>query len=243
MRSHLVSLGDSLSCGEGVGLRVPLERTWPALLSGGLGVPLVPLAAPGARTADVRARQLPQALALRPRWATLLVGLNDAARAGWDPVRVADDLGAVVRAMTAAGTVVVLGRLHDPAPGLPLPPRLRALLSGRVATLCRAVDALRGDGVLVLDLRRVTDLERRGAWSVDRVHPSPAGHAAVAAAAGQVLRASGTPVGRTCQVTVPPGPGAVAEAAWGVRHGLPWLAGHLREVALPAARLSAVRAR
>ena len=56
----VVALGDSLTCGEGVGVRVRPEDTWVALLARALPAGrLVRLAVPGARVADVRCGQLP----------------------------------------------------------------------------------------------------------------------------------------------------------------------------------------
>jgi hypothetical protein len=42
------------------------------------------------------------------------------------------------------------------------------------------------------------------------------------------------PVVRPPGATLPDAPGAVAEAQWLLRSGLPWLAGHVPSVVLPA---------
>ena len=100
-----------------------------------------------------------------------------------------------------------------------------------------AVDeASRWSGVCVLDLRRVPALAQPGGWSVDRIHPSPAGHHGMAAAAIETLRDAGrhpvTPIG---EVVVPRGSSRSARGWWAVRHGLPYAAGHLREIGAPIA--------
>lgn len=243
MTVRVVALGDSLSCGEGVGLRVPLEGTWPALLAEAVpGGRLLPLAVAGARTRDVRERQLPAAIAAQPHLATLLVGLNDVSRAGWDAGRVDADLRATTRALRRTGATVLLGRLHDPGRHLPLPERVRDRVRRRVAAVNAAVDraaaeARRGDGgdVHVLDLAAVPALLVRRAWAVDRLHPGEAAHALVAAAAARVLSTAGLPVGVPAPQPLPArAPGAVRATWWASRHGGPWLAAHAREVLVPA---------
>lgn len=53
-------------------------------------------------------------------------------------------------------------------------------------------------------------------------------------AAAKLLRGAGCPTGPVRQVRLPPAPGLLHEAHWVLRHGLPWLGGHLPQVALPA---------
>ena len=256
---RLVSLGDSFSCGQGVGLHLDLDRTWVGLLSAGLHPPgqaspgqttpgqaspgpavqWSPLAVAGARVRDVRICQLPAALALAPQLATVLVGLNDVVRAGFVAADVARDLTAVVTALRDRGCVVLLVRLHDPSALLPLPP-LRRALATRVAVLCDTVDALAADpGVHVLDLGAVPRLRDRACWAVDRVHPSAAGHRAMAVAAAAVLGRAGLSVRLPADTTPDRAPGAAAQVRWLAAHGLPWTATHLREVALPLLGMAA----
>lgn len=236
MTTRVVALGDSTSCGEGVGLRVPAQRTWPALLAAAVdGGALVPLAVAGSRVRDVRRHQLPAARAARPAVATLLVGLNDVSRGGFDARAVRADLRAVVRSLLRTGAAVLVGRLHDPCRHLPLPAPLAAHVRARVAAVNAAVDDAARLGAHVLDLATVPALAERRAFAVDRLHPGPAAHAALAAAAADVLRAAGVPVGVPAAVPLPPrAPGLVTTAWWGTRHGAPWLAAHARDVVLPA---------
>jgi lysophospholipase L1-like esterase len=191
---------------------------------------------PGARVADVRSRQLP----LVPDdadVATLLVGMNDVARSGFDAADVGADLLATVAALRSRADDVLLGRLHDAGALLPLPARVGQATRRRIEQVNAAVDeASRWPGVRVLDLRRVPALAKPGGWSVDRIHPSPAGHHGMAAAAIEVLRDAGrhpvTPIG---EVVVPSGSSPKARGWWAVRHGLPYAAGHLREIGAPMA--------
>ena len=231
---RLVALGDSLSCGEGVGLRVPVERTWVGLLAAALpGAELVPLAAPGARVQDVVRDQLPRALAAPGGLTTVLAGLNDVARGGFDADAVAGGLHRCADALAPAGDLLLV-RLHDPTAVLPLPHALRRAVQGRVAVVNAAVDeAAARTGAAVLDLGRVPGLTARGAWATDRLHPSATGHALVARAAAAVLRRTGARVRATAPPPDGAAPGTRAECAWLVAHGLPWLARHAGSVGVP----------
>ena len=236
-RLRLVSVGDSFSCGEGVGLRVDLPQTWVGLLATGLGARWTPLAVAGARVGDVRAGQLPAALAARADVATVLVGLNDVVRAGFDAAAVAHDLRTVVLALRDGGALVLLARLHDPVRLLPsagpLTAPLRRAVHRRVQVVNEAVDALACEpGVHVVDLAAVTPLAERSGWATDRLHPSPTGHRAIATTAAAVLRTAGLAVDVPCGVAGP-SPSAVAQVRWLLAHGLPWGAAHVRSVGLP----------
>ena len=233
----VVVLGDSFTCGEGVGVRVDPEHTWVALLARALPAGrLVRLAVPGARVADVRSGQLPRVPG-GADVATLLVGLNDVARSGFDPAAVGADLLHTVAALRSRADDVLLGRLHDAGALLPLPARVAQAARRRIEQVNAAVDEAAGwPGVRVLDLRSVPALGQPGGWSVDRIHPSPAGHRGMAAAALEALRGAGrrpaTPIG---EVVVPRGSSRHARGWWAVRHGLPYAAGHLREIGAPIA--------
>lgn len=231
----VAALGDSFTCGEGVGVRVDPAATWAALLTDALPHGrLVRLAEPGARVADVARRQVPR-LPPRVDLATLVVGLNDVARPGSAVTGVGSQLLEVVAALCGRSDQVLLGRLHDAGALLPLPARLALVARRRTALVNAAVDeAGSWPGVRVLDLRLVPALAQPGGWAADRIHPGPAGHRGMAAVAVDVLRSAGrfhpTPIG---EVAVPGGPSRRARGWWTVRHGLPYAAGHLRTVGGP----------
>lgn len=172
----------------------------------------------------MRALQLPLAVSRRAPLATVLIGLNDVSRTGWQPSQVSADLRATVRGLRETGSTVLIARLHDPTLHLPMPARLRTMARKRVAVVNETVDALAGDGVLLLDLAAVPELGVRSGWAVDRVHPSVLGHRAMAQAALGVLRSNGWRAPE--EVSVPSAwqqPGRLAEAAWLARHGAPFL--------------------
>ena len=231
--ARLVILGDSFSCGAGAGAEVAPDDTWGVLVARGLRAGWVVLAAPGARTRDVRADQLPRALRFRPTHATVLVGLNDVVRPGFDPTRSRRDLMAVVDELRRAGVTVLVCRLHNPMIRAPAPRWVCATVWRRLEEINRTVDACaRSDpGVLVLDLGDIEDLHGRASWAVDRLHPSLTGHWWMAAEACATLRAAGWSMS-----PLPPRPsvgrvpGRREEMWWVVRHGIPWVAVHLTRI-------------
>ena len=234
MIARITALGDSTSCGEGVGLRIPSSCTWPARLTAATpGAELVPLAAPGARLRDVRVHQVGVAVETGADVFTLLIGLNDVFRSGFERRAFAAELAEVVVLLRDTGALVLLGRLHDATAVLSLPPRLRDAVRSRTAQVNEAVDACAGGRVHLLDLGAVPGLRMRRVWEVDRVHPNVAGHALIAQAAARVLRQAGCRIGPVLQPRLPAAPSAAREAQWLVRHGLPWLGSHLPQVVIP----------
>ncbi len=204
-------------------MRVPLERTWPALLAETMGAQHSCVARPGARVRDLLAEQVEPACALRPDVVTVLIGLNDVLRSASCPTGA--QLTSALRPF--AGSQALLTRLHDPTELLPLPRAARTAVLRRVGLVNAAVDeAAAATGALVFDLAGLPGLRCRDAWAVDRLHPSAHGHAVIAAGAAMALR-----VGAPCTAaTALPGAGQVsgrlAELFWLTRHGLPYLAVH-----------------
>jgi len=237
MRPGIVSLGDSLSCGVGVGVRVPQHQTWVHLAAGAMGLPATILASPGASSRDVRHHQLPLLPQERAAVVTLLVGYNDVAGPGFHPARLADDLRHVVRAARAGGDLLVLWRLADPSYRLPVPKRAAAGIGDRVMQANEAIDECAGADrpTLVLDLAEVDGIRRRDAWAVDRLHASAFGHYLMARHMVAALRTAGIEIPGSIPVPVPQRvPTRVDELLWLARHGTPWAVGNLRRIGPPA---------
>ena len=166
-------LGDSLTCGRGVGVRVPTEQTWPELLARWTpGVEVRSWAAPGARIADVRQQQLPWIPAEKAKGGVviLVAGLNDICRAGFDRARIHHELSSTISSVHERGAKVILGRLHDPTRVWRLRGSLAAAIVRRLAVVNEAVDtaAANASGVHVLDLSKVPALASSGGWAADR---------------------------------------------------------------------------
>lgn len=244
MTHRLLALGDSVSCGEGVGVHVDRGDTWVGLIARAIDAELDLVANAGARVSDLRNQQLPVALTRRASLTTVLIGLNDVIRGGFDPEAVRADLLATITGLHSSEGTLLLARLHDPTALIRLPRRLRRCLVERVAVINSAIDAGRGPGVVVLDLARIPTLQARAGWAVDRLHPSAAGHFAIAAAACALLTDSGFGV---CEPHAPhsalPVYGTLAEARWLARHGAPYLARHLGQIGVPLAGMIVNRSR
>ena len=100
------ALGDSITLGLGDPAPAGGWRGWAVFLAEGLpGGQLHNLATTGAQAADVERSQLPRALELRPDVASVVVGINDTLRRGFDPVRVHAALAHVIGSLSAAGAV------------------------------------------------------------------------------------------------------------------------------------------
>ena len=193
MNETLVALGDSVTCGEGVGLRIPVERTWPWLLAEATGLAPLSLAFVGATMRDVRERQLPDVPPCRV--AGVLIGLNDVCRGAFDHGRLHAEMAAIVDGVQWRADHVMVATLPDPSRYLWVPKRVRRLVCNRLAianaAITEVVDA--SPRTQLLDLTMVAELKLRCAWSPDRVHPSPFGHVAIAAAAVDLLGALPAP--------------------------------------------------
>jgi len=264
MNVTVVALGDSFSCGEGVGLNIRPEQTWAALLCAAFpAARLVNLSTAGARVRDVRRHQLPIAMAEQPHLATIMVGLNDVIRSGLCAEQVKLDMESLVGELHTRGATVLIARWHDPGAVLGLPVGLRRALGQRLAWVNDAVDAAAASAsaanspaatgstsgpsscpgpsrrrvakVLTLDLARIPELSDPGAWAVDGVHPSPAGHRAIALSATRILAGSGLSGLRIPDAAdllpMPPGAGAARRTRWLLARGLPWLVQHSGRVA------------
>lgn len=247
---RLVALGDSITVGVGdtVGPDAVHGPGWAAHLATVLGAEtFTNLATEGARSRDVVGTQLDAALALRPHLATVLVGGNDVLRSDFDARHTLADLHRSVGELCRAGADVLLVLL--PVIGLfELGPRLvRRVMRRRVASINAAVEEVAGSApgrVVVVDAARAIAPAGSRAWHIDRVHPSPLGHRALALAAAAALSVSPGTTGENGVVhatssvtsTTPFSPasalGRLSEApdppstrerlAWLVRAGLPW---------------------
>ena len=141
--TRIVTLGDSITLGMGDPAPAGGWRGWACLLAAGLPKPeLHNLAANGAQAKHVERDQLPNALLLRPHVASVVVGINDTLRAGFDPVRTGQATARTVAALTAGGAIVITMRLPDPAQMFGLPSGLARPLSRRMRAVNHVVHAL-----------------------------------------------------------------------------------------------------
>ncbi|NUT93037.1 MAG: SGNH/GDSL hydrolase family protein [Saccharothrix sp.] len=222
----LVVLGDSTTVGVGDRVRGGWRGVGPLLAAAFPGARYLNTSCQGARVASVRVEQLPLALRARPDAAVVLVGMNDTLRSDFDPVRVHEDLDAIVGELTSAGARVATVRFHDHSRVFRLPGPLRRALSARVAELNSVVDVVvRRHGVGCVDLDLMDGAYSLDTWAVDRLHPSELGHRKLAKAFAERLAEQGCavvePVSLVCTGGVRITP--LHHAAWLVFKGVPWL--------------------
>ena len=199
-RLRLVLLGDSSAVGLGC---AAADQTPGALLAGGIArdlrrpVEVQVLAVVGARSADLDV-QVAQSLQQPVDLAVIMIGANDVTHRV-PPAEAARDLGRAVRALRAAGALVVVGTCPDLGTVKPLlqPLRSAAQLWSRRLAAAQAVAVVEDDGIAV-SLGSLLSPEFASSphlWSSDRFHPSPAGYLRLSdALLPSLLEASGVQV-------------------------------------------------
>ncbi len=225
--ARIVALGDSITLGMGDPDPGPGGgwRGWTRHLAAGLPEPeLHNLAVLGAQAKHVERDQLPAALMLRPDIASVVVGINDTLRAGFDPVRTGQATARTVAALTASGATVLTMRLPDPARMFGLPSGLARPLSRRMRAVNAELDRIAAHfGTVHWDAAGDPDSYDRLNWSVDRLHPSERGHRLIARRFWDRLRASGVKVADPpgAEPTSPP-PTRRDDFTWMATNGTKW---------------------
>lgn len=221
----IVTLGDSITLGMGDPAPGGGWRGWPQLLSSGLVDPeLHNLAVLGAQARHVERDQLPAALALRPDIASVVVGINDTLRAGFDPERTSQAVARTVVALRARGATVLTMRLPDPARMLGLPPGLARPFTRRMAAVNAELDQIAARyGTLHWDAAADPETYDRLNWSVDRLHPNERGHRLIARRFWDALDGAGLVLGtRPSAAPTSPPPTRRDEIAWMATKGTAW---------------------
>lgn len=250
MRRYLrfASVGDSTTVGLG-DVHPPgtptagTWRGWSRLLAAGLRagheVSYLNLAVSGATTLDVWEQQVPHAVAHRPDIASLVVGVNDTFKSGWDPVRVHEHVLASAAALHAAGALLLTVRFHDHGAVFHLPGPLRRALWARLDVLNAAYAEVQAvHGGIQVDLAAHPGIRDRTAWYVDRLHPSELGHRALATAFAEGLTAAGYPCLPPSTVLDGPGSDVLRDLWWALREGAPWVGRRARDLGPWAVRLA-----
>ena len=225
-----VALGDSQTEGVGdgddlTGLRGFADRLAEHLARHEPALQYANLAVRGRLAAQIHAEQLAPALALRPDLATVVAGVNDLLRPGFDADQVCTHLDAMFGALTEQGALVApdLSRVCPVA--RPLIPRVTALNEGIRRTARR-------HGVVVAETALHPVAGDPRLWSSDRLHAGPLGHERIAAALAHALRLPGSDDTWTHPLppqTLPTGLRAVGtELHWLAGFLGPWLLRRLR---------------
>jgi lysophospholipase L1-like esterase len=225
------ALGDSITLG--VGDPVPAAargaaawRGWAVLLAEALPAPdLHILAINGACAAQIESDQLPKALALRPDVASVVFGINDTLRPGFDPDRIASAAASTVGALRAAGAAVLTMRLPDAGRMLGLPAALARPLARRTQQVNAVLDDVAGRfGTVHFDAASTPATYEKRMWAVDRLHPNERGHRLIARSFHCLLADAGYPVGPPpdAEPGNPP-PTMAAQFAWLATKGTAWV--------------------
>ncbi|MFB4269886.1 SGNH/GDSL hydrolase family protein [Nonomuraea sp. GTA35] len=232
--TRYVALGDSQTEGLGDGDDVLGHRGWADRLAEHLaradpGLLYANLAVRGRTAAQIRDEQLPVALELRPDLATVMAGMNDVIRPGFDAALVAGVLEEMFAALVGAGAHVVTVTFPDIGK---IAPMARPLVPRVLDVNERIREAAARHGVTLVDtypLEYVTDARM---WSRDRLHASPIGHARFAAAVAHALGLPGSDDTWMAPLPALPPPrawrAAAAEARWLATFAGPWIGRRLR---------------
>lgn len=192
-RRGLVALGDSITRGRGGSPSLGVHpQSWAQWLAEALELPFTNLAADGEVAAGVLGDQVPR-LAGPYDVGALYIGANDVRGMDWDPVAYERDVTAIVTALTAAATRVVLLTLPEDLgrPSCaPKPAQANAAL-GRVATRT---------GATLADL---ASFGGRRLVLPDIVHPTSAGQVAIADIAARALGVPTLPSSLARPLTAP----------------------------------------
>lgn len=133
--------------------------------------------------AQVRARQLPRALAFRPDLAAVVCGGNDMLRGRFDVDAVAADLDAMVGALRDQGSDVITFGLLDITRSDLIPAEYSGPLRERIRDLGDAVAEIAAShGGIHIVLTDHPAAAERSTFSADLLHASARGHAVIAAA-------------------------------------------------------------
>lgn len=232
--TRYVALGDSQTEGIGDGDEIRgyrgladrfaehLSRAYPGLQYANLSVR-------GRLAGQVLDEQLGPALRLRPDLATVIAGMNDLIRPGFDVVAVAASLEEMFAALTASGAHVLTVTYPDIGKIAPL---ARPLLPRVLALNERIREAAARQGVTVIDTFPHAFATDARMWSSDRLHASPLGHTRIAASFAHALGLPGSDDTWSAPLAPLPPPGrlrAVAtEVRWASGFAGPWIYRRIR---------------
>jgi len=229
-----VALGDSQTEGLGDAAATGGCRGWADRLAEQLAavnpdLRYANLAVRGRLTAQVRAQQLGPALELRPDLATVMAGMNDLIRPGFNATEVTSHLEEMFAALTTAGAHVVTVTYPDIGKIAPLARRLQPRVLDFNA---RIRDAAARCGVSVVDTFAHAFTADARIWSADRLHASPLGHARIAAAFARTLNLLGSDDTWTLPLPPlspsPPWKAAATELRWLATFAGPWIYRRMR---------------
>ncbi|MFJ8039250.1 SGNH/GDSL hydrolase family protein [Kitasatospora sp. NPDC096147] len=229
-----VALGDSQTEGVGDGDDTTGLRGWADRLAEKLaalepGFQYANLAVRGRLAGQVRAEQLGPALELKPDLATVVAGVNDLLRPGFEAARTAAELEEMFAALTAAGARVATVTFPDITRIVSLAKPLRPRIL-EINDHIRAAAARHGVVVAETGLPEASTDPRM--WAADRLHASPLGHRCIADAVAEALSLPGSDGSWADPLPPQPLPAGLrataADLRWAAGFLGPWLGRRLR---------------
>lgn len=226
---RFVAIGDSFAEGVGDpdparpnGVRGWADRVAEALAAADPEVRYANLAIRGSRLAEIAAGQLAPAIALEPDLVSVFAGANDLLRPTVDIDGLVRDYAVVLDRLAATGARVLVWTAPDLGEA-----KVLGALRGRFAIYNELIRELVEErGLDLVDHWRLKEFRDPRLWDADKMHPSPAGHRRMAAAALDVLGVAHTLDAEVPDHDIP------ARYAAAVTAGRLWV----RDVAMPRAQ-------
>lgn len=187
---RFVAIGDSFAEGVGDpdpnrpnGVRGWADRVAEALAAADPELTYANLAIRGSRLAEIAAGQVAPAIALEPDLVSVFAGANDLLRPTVDIDGLVRDYATVLDRLAATGARVLVWTAPDLGEA-----KVLGALRGRFAIYNELVrEVVEARGLDLVDHWRITEFRDPRLWDADKMHPSPAGHRRMAAAALDVL--------------------------------------------------------
>lgn len=228
-RPVVVAMGDSIAVGVGELEPGTPRAGFAAHVAHALDArEFVNVAANGARAASVAHEQLPRALMARPDVVLISVGGNDVLRGDFNPQHVRDHLAETVMRLDRPGrTIMVLGLTRI---GLfdVFPEAVRRVMGARVDATNTALALACAGRAVFLPGARALSSAGASAFHIDRIHPSPRGHRAIATTALATLEPEWN---QRRPIPEPaPMPHIGLQIAWLAVHGVPWVVKRSRDL-------------
>ena len=227
---RFVAIGDSQT--EGVG-DLPnadgTDRGWADRFASTLarvnsGLLYANLAIRGRKTEQVLEEQFEPALAMEPDLVSVIAGMNDLIRPGFDVDRTVAMMDRMERAFVDSGATVITITYPDPDGLGPI----GKMVEDRVREFNQGIrETTSANGTLLLDLEPIKATSDTRIWRPDRLHLNPDGHWRMAQ--GMLSLVSPDLADPTWEEPLPPplaessGSRAMDEAEWVVRYLLPWV--------------------
>lgn len=219
----IVAIGDSITLGVGDGTQeADGTQGWAALVAEALGASRYRnISDNGVRARHLLADQVPVVLAEDPDIVLGSVGGNDALRGDYDAREIERCVREAIRAMSRPGRRIVLVTIDHIGLFELLPGAVRTVMGRRADEVNRALVAAAADtDAILLNGSQMFASEGTRAWHIDRIHPSPLGHRALAQTALDLVAGDWPAV---APVPAAPRPPRLAERTWWLaRKGVPW---------------------